>query len=296
MEMSAIKQNYTPFGEILHVLMQRKWIIIGVTSLFTVAAIVLTFAVDDTFQASIVVSPVSDNGGSSGGLGGLAALASQFGGLGGALDLADNSQKNETIAILRSEALTERFISENHLLPLLYASKWDAVNHRWRAMAPQKIPTLWKGDQFFKNKVLSVATDSKTGLTTVTLKWKSPAQVAGWANGLVKLANDYLRDKAIADSARNIAYLKDQLTKTSIVGLESAINTLLENEMKRSMMAQGNPEYALKIIDPAFTPEKRSSPIPALWILTGFFLGVAASITGILITHFGPMQLYVRGN
>jgi uncharacterized protein involved in exopolysaccharide biosynthesis len=296
MVMSAIKQTYTPFGEILHVLMQRKWVIIGVTLFFTIAASVLAFAGPDTFQASIVVSPVADDAGSSGRLGGLAALASQFGGLGGALGLSDNSQKSETIAILKSEALTERFISENNLLPILYASQWDAQNHKWKVMAPEKIPTLWKGDQYFRNRIMSVLTDTKTGLTTVTLKWKSPTQVAVWANGLVRLTNDYLRDKAITDSTRNIGYLKDQLTKTNIVGLESAINTLLENEMKRSMMAQGNSEYALKIIDPAFTPEKRSSPIPALWILTGFVLGLAVSVTGILATHFGPIQLYVRNS
>jgi hypothetical protein len=125
----------------------------------------------------------------------------------------------------------------------------------------------------------------------MTIRWKSPQQVANWANGLVKLANDYLRSRAIEDSERNIAYLKDQAAKTSIIGVQNAINSLLESEMKKAMLAQGSREYALKVIDPAVVPEKRSSPVPVLWILTGFLLGLSGSILTILLSHFGPMRL-----
>lgn len=285
------EDNVIPFRDVLDLLRQKRWPIIGVTLLFTIAATILTLVVDDKFQASIVVSPVSDDSG-GGRLGGLASLASQFGGLGAlGLSTPGNTQKAETIAVLQSEALTERYISENNLLPLLYAENWDAAKHSWKAMPPEKVPTLWKANQYFKGQIRSILTDTKTGLVTMTIRWKSPQQVANWANGLVRLANDYLRSRAIEDSERNIAYLKDQAAKTSIIGVQNAINSLLESEMKKAMLAQGSREYALKVIDPAVVPEKRSSPIPVLWILTGFLLGLSCSILTILLSHFGPMRL-----
>jgi uncharacterized protein involved in exopolysaccharide biosynthesis len=285
------EDNVISFRDISNLLWQRRWTIAAVTLLFTIAASIFTLLVDDKFQASIVISPVSDDSG-GGRLGGLASLASQLGGLGSlGLSVPGNTQKVESIAILQSEALTERFISENNLLPLLYDSKWDSAKHMWKDMPREKVPTLWKANQYFKGQIRSVLTDSKTGLITMTISWKSPQQVANWANGLVKLTNDYLRSRAIEDSERNIAYLKDQLTKTSIIGVQTAIDSLLESEMKKAMLAQGSREYALKVIDPAVVPEKRSSPVAVLWTLTGFLLGLSGSIVAILLWYFGPMRL-----
>jgi uncharacterized protein involved in exopolysaccharide biosynthesis len=285
------EDNVISFRNVSNLLRQRRWLITAVTLFFTIAATILTLMADDKFQASIVISPVSDESG-GGRLGGLASLASQLGGLGSlGLSVPGNMQKFESIAVLQSEALTERYITENNLLPLLYDSKWDSAKNTWKDMPPDKVPTLWKANRYFKMQIRSVVTDSKTGLVTMTISWKSPQQVAKWANGLVKLTNDYLRSKAIEDSERNIAYLKEQLTKTSIIGVQAAINSLLESEMKKAMLAQGSREYALKVIDPAVVPEKRSSPVPVLWILTGFLLGLSGSIAVILLSYFGPMRL-----
>jgi hypothetical protein len=48
----------------------------------------------------------------------------------------------------------------------------------------------------------------------------------GWANELVRMTNDYLRDQAIQESERNIAYLNDQASKTDAVGAKQAIYAL----------------------------------------------------------------------
>jgi uncharacterized protein involved in exopolysaccharide biosynthesis len=283
------------YRDVSILLRQKRWTVIVVTLLFTIAATALAFAVDERFQASIVVSPVADESG-GGRLGGLASLASSLGGLGAlGLSLPGNTQRSETIATLQSEALTERYIAENNLLPVLYASKWDAAKQTWKSMPPEKVPTLWKANQYFKSQIRSVLTDTKTGLTTMTIRWKSPQQAAIWANGLVKLANDYLRSRAIEDSERNVAYLKDQAAKTSIIGVQTAIDSILESEMKKAMLAQGSREYALRVIDPAVTPEIRSSPIRVLWILTGFLLGLSSSIVTIALWNFGPMRLSLSG-
>jgi len=277
---------------VLTVMWQYKVIIAAITLAFTATATVLAFVAEDKYQASITLSPVTDD--SSGGrLGGLSSLASQFGGVFG-ISSPGTTQKQETLATLQSEALTERYISENNLLPILYDGKWDSVKRRWKELPPDDVPTLWKSNQFFRRQVRSISNDTKTGLTTMKISWKDPNVAAKWANGLVKLTNDYLRNKAIQESERNIAYLKDQLSKTNIIGVQSAINSILENEMKKAMLAQGSQEYALKVIDPAVPPEKRFSPIRSLWISTGFLLGLIGSTVIAFVYRFRPIRLYLN--
>jgi uncharacterized protein involved in exopolysaccharide biosynthesis len=45
----------------------------------------------------------------------------------------------------------------------------------------------------------------------------------------------------------------------------------LQNEISKMMLARGNDEYALKVIDPATPPERPSSPVPLYWTLGAFF-------------------------
>jgi Chain length determinant protein len=282
-----------PLPRLLAVMWQYKFIIAAVTLASTAVATGLTFSADDKYQASITISPVSDDTG-GGRLGGLASLASEIGGGSLGISSPGNTHKQEYLATLQSEALTERYIKENDLLPILFASKWDPVQHGWKDLPKDEIPTLWKANQFFKRHVRAVSIDSKTSLTTLMIVWKDPKEAAQWANGLVKLANDYLRAKAIDESERNIQYLKDQFSKTSVIGMQSAITSIMEDQMKQAMIAQGNQEFALKVIDPAVAPEKRISPIPALWISTGFLMGLIGSTLLAYVRRFRPIRLYVN--
>jgi hypothetical protein len=127
----------------------------------------------------------------------------------------------------------------------------------------------------FAKGVRGITENAKTGLVTMTISWKDPVQAAAWANGLVKLTNDYLRDKAIARSERNIQYLTSQAAKANALELRAAIFELLQNEIKTEMVSRGNDEYALKVIDPAAVPEKQASPQPVLLSLSAALAALA---------------------
>ncbi len=102
-----------------------------------------------------------------------------------------DSRKYESLTVLQSEALTEKYISSHNLLPVLYANQWDRGKNTWRSSDVAKVPTLWKANRFFK-KIRSVSTDAKTGMITMTIKWTDPVLAASWANDLVALTNEYL--------------------------------------------------------------------------------------------------------
>jgi uncharacterized protein involved in exopolysaccharide biosynthesis len=248
----------------------RKLIII-VTLLFGLIALVGAIFSEKEYKSTIQFSVVSNqqHGGGAGG------MMSQFGALASlaGVSIGGESEKFEALALLQSRYLTEMFIEQNDLLPVLYPKSWDAKAGRWITSDPKKIPTLWKAEVQFK-KIRTVVQDPKTGLVTLSITWRDPVLAAKWANGLVALTNKLSRDRAIRDSERNIAYLRDQATKTQIVPVQTALSTLMENEYKQSMLAGGNEEYALKVIDPGAVPELPSSIRRAFVVLGGLLGGL----------------------
>lgn len=267
----------------LLILWSHKWFIVCVTAAMTLVAGVASWLMPEKFQATVVISPVSEDY-SSGRLAGIGAVLSQVGGLASLAGISTtaSSIREESIATLQSSSLTQDFIETNGLLPVLFADKWDSSRNRWRVDDGSKAPTLWKANDFFRKHVRTVVEDRKTGLLTLTITWKDPVLAARWANDLVKMANDYLRSKAIRESERNIAYLNEQVSKTNIVEVKKAIFSLMEAEIRKVMIARGADEYALKVIDRALVPERPSSPRRVLWIGAGFFGGLLVAVTLIL--------------
>ena len=255
--------------DLIELLLQYRWRVIAFVVGCTVIAGIVSFLVRKQYDAEIIISPVHltseksfGSGGALGSFSGLAALAG--------LSLGSDSKKAESLATLQSQALTARYIRENNLMPILYADKWDAAAGKWKSTNPKKIPTLWKAVQFFK-KIRTISTETKTGLVTMTIRWDDPQLAAKWSNGLVKMTNDYEREKAIAESGRNITYLTQQAASTDVVGIKQAVYNLLQSEISKSMIAKGTDEYAFKIIDPATVAEKAAVPQQSVWIMAAFF-------------------------
>ena len=145
------------------------------------------------------------------------------------------------------------------------------------------MPTLWLANRFFNNTIRSVVDDKKTGMVEMTIKWKNPDQAAQWANGLVALTNAYLRDKVISEAGRNITYLNGMVGKTNVVQEQEVIYALMQQQIDKEMVAKDRAEYALKVIDPAFPPEKPSSAGPVLLGLLGCTLGLFIGVAVVFL-------------
>ncbi|MDB6102008.1 MAG: polysaccharide chain length determinant protein [Gammaproteobacteria bacterium] len=267
----------------------RKWLIVAAAIIVGGGSCITAFMLPREYEASVVIAPVADDTNSGRG-GGLGSLVGQLGGLASVagLSLNGNERKAESLAILQSESLTERFIKDNNLLPELFYTKWDAAKHTWRPMPPDKTPTLWKANEFFKKSVRKVVTDAKTGLATVTITWRDPHTAATWANELVELANNTIRGRTIEESERNIAYLNDQISKSTMVAVQNSVSTLLESEIKKVMLARGSKEYAFRVLDSAIPPERASFPNRTVWTVLGFFFGGALAAAIVLASPSRP--------
>jgi len=270
-------------GEAFGILWRKKWQIFAVTIGFASVAALAAWLLPKSYKASVLLAAVSTT--SSSQLGGMGSLVSQLGGFASlaGLSIGGDSKKSESLGVLQSEALTEKYIGQNNLLPVLFEEKWDKTKGKWKTDDPKRIPTLWKANIYFKRNIRFVSTDTKTGLVTLTITWKDPHVAAKWANDLVAIANEYLRGRAIEETDRNMAFLTNEALKTTVVEAKQAIYRILESEISKGMIARGSSEYAFKILDPAVAPDKPNSPDPPLWIMAAIFAGLILSSAVVLL-------------
>jgi uncharacterized protein involved in exopolysaccharide biosynthesis len=244
----------------------HKYLILIVALVCAALAGIVAFNITPIFRAEIVVIAAR-----SGGVGGAGSLSGQLGGLASIASLAGvnldsaGGADREAKAILDSRRLDEDFIRQNNLLGVLLPNS-------------KKPPTLWLAVKAFREGVLTIKEDKRTGLTTLNFDWKDPAVAAQWANGFVALANERIRARAIDDANRNIKFLNEQIDKTRVVEVQRSMYSLIENETKTLMLANAKTEYAFSVIDPAVPPERKVSPHRSLYVLFGAFVGAAVGL------------------
>jgi len=238
----------------------QKVLIAIVAGVFGVIAVVLALTATPIYRTEAVVTPVADSG-----LGNAASrLAGQFGGLASlaGIDLDSSGVAGqEAQAVLESRRLVEEFIKRNNLVGELLPPGSEQS-------------TLWHAVQKFRDTVVSIRSDNIDGTTTLSVEWKDPAVAAKWANGLVALANELMRTKALANSKRNIEYLNKQIATTNVVELQRVMYGLIENETKTLMLANARADYAFTVVDPAAVPEARVRPKRKLMVMTGVAIGL----------------------
>jgi uncharacterized protein involved in exopolysaccharide biosynthesis len=112
-------------------------------------------------------------------------------------------------------------------------------------------------------------------MIVISVNWTDPVLSASWANDLVRITNATIKARVLTESSQHIDFLNNELGKTTVLPVREMLSSLLERETKRSMLARGRDDYALRVIDPAVPPERATSPQRPLWALAGALLGLA---------------------
>lgn len=281
-------QNTSPIGQIslaeIATVLRGRWkMILTVVALASVAGVTLALSLPSYYTATVTMVPASQDGAAGGSL---SALASQFGGLSSLAGISlpsGGSKKDEAIATLQSRALTNQFVTQNNLLPVLFSKRWDHQKQAWISTDPKKQPSLWDAYKLFSKKIRQVREEKKSGIVTMSIVWSDPEQAALWANQLVESSNQLLQQRAVDRFTHNINFLNEQLEKTTEVEIRKSLFNLLEEQYKRLMLTKGSEKYAFQIIDSAVPPEDHSSPKRAQISVSFAFAGfMIASLWALL--------------
>lgn len=172
-------------------------------------------------------------------------------------------------------------------MPILFRAQWDAAAQRWRTDL-KHVPTLDDAWLRFDGGIRRVSEDPKTQLITLDVTWRDRQQAAAWANELVHLANEELRQRALRESAASIDSYQDQLAHIDSIELRQSLYKLMEVQFNRSAVAKSRLDYALTVIDPAFVPDPKHfvSPRRFLLLLISGPLGLFTAVCAVLVVEF----------
>ena len=283
------KQVEISLKELIFQLWQRKILIMVVTGLFVAGAVIFSLSLPNKYQAEVMLIPSEDGQG-----GGLASLASQFGGLAGmtGMNLAGNVSKKPQIALqlLKSKTFLIDFIKKNQLEVLLFAAKdwdpkidtiiindelYDTESKLWvrefefpKTLVPSEQEVY---EQFIE--MIEFVIDNREGTFRISVEYFSPKLAALWANMLVHDINEHMRQIDITQANKSIDFLNQQLNNTRLKATETVFFSLIEEQTKKTMLAQVQEDYVFVIIDPAIAPENKSNPKRALICILFFLLG-----------------------
>lgn len=286
--------------ELFGALWKGKWIIIATTFVFAVGAVLYALSLPNIYKSDALLAPAeSSNGGGlskmAGQLGGLAALAGVN--LGG----GESSQTDLAVQVMKSRQFVEAFINKHDLLvPLMAAKDWDLANNKlildeelynpstgeW-LREPNGLrgvtPTAQEAYQVFNKETLSITQDKESGLYTVSVKHYSPYIAQQWVNWLIEDINKVMRERTIAETSQNLAYLNTQLQKTAVADMQSTFYKLIEEQTKSLMLAEVQEEFIFKVVDPAVVPELKDGPKRALICVLGTILGGMLGVAVVLV-------------
>lgn len=276
-QQAAVRVDFSAMRQSL----KRGWpIILCTTVAFVVLAVIHAFFLATLMYKSTALLAIrsQQNGGAGANqqLAGIASLAGiQLGGGG--------SKRDEYMAILSSRTVVRKLIEKDHLLPVLFAKKYDSENKAWKGTPP----TMGTALDYFTKAVREITEDKKTGLVSLTVTWRDPAIAAQWATQMVMIANQTVRDTTIKQAAQNIQYLNKEMQGATFETVRESIVHLTEANMNQAMLAQVQNDYAYAIIDAPEVSEKNKfvKPQRAIEISVAILLGLMISASYILLRN-----------
>ncbi|MDB9978026.1 Wzz/FepE/Etk N-terminal domain-containing protein [Porticoccaceae bacterium] len=287
--------------ELFGVLWAGKIKIIAITAVFAVASVNYALSVPNQYKATALLAPAQSSGdglsGALGRLGGLASLAGVSIGGGG------SSEGQIAQEIMKSWSYIEGFIADNDLAVELAAVQgwnkgsnelqindnvYDTENKQWLIENEAGVagpPSSWSLFQTFSGR-LAVSEDKRSGLVSVSIQHYSPQVAKRWVDLYVESINRFMQQRQVDKVTRNIAYLQEQIGKTSIAEMRDVFYTIIEEQTKTKMLAEASPDYAFVAVGPSMVPEKKSQPNRASICILGTLLGGILSVLLVFVMHY----------
>ena len=265
----------------VRLLLGHIWLLLLISFCFAVVVAGISLALPNVFRGETTVAPAETNQQSSFPIPGMEGLASLAG-----FALPASEKLEEHLAVLRSRDFVWRFIREYDLMPILFQDEWDAEDERWKEADVEDQPNEWDAYRFFTRKVFSVEKDTKTGLVRITMDWYDPELAATWANRIVELLNEHLRNIATERSRKNLEYLNQELEGIKVSEMRQTLYQLIEQEQRTAMIVNTQKEYAFRVLDPAVAPDKKIRPKRAILTLLAGMLGFLLA-AGFIVFRYG---------
>ena len=287
--------------QIFMALWSGKWLILSISSLSAIAVVIYVLSIPNYYQSEALLAPATQQSASvsRNPLGQYSGLASLAG-----IDITNQTANTaEAIKLATSLHFFENSILPNMFLPNLMALKeWDQKNNKityhdsiydenskkWvrKVSFPLKqIPSAQESYKVFLDH-FSLEEDPETGFVEISIEHQSPYVASKWLNLVIDGLNSKMREDQKARSSRSIDYLNNQISRTNLTEIKTAISSLIQKETQTLMTIEASDDYIFKSIDPPYIPELKSRPSRGLICILVTFLSGMLSSMYVLIRHY----------
>jgi capsular polysaccharide biosynthesis protein len=303
-EINPIKDsnNELDFKDILHALVSGKWIIISLTTLFSVVGIIYCLLLPNIYESEALFVPVNTSSGLSGSLKNYSNLA----GLAG-INLSSSDNEGNSIKAknkLSSLSFFENNIFNNIFLPDLMAlQSWDSEKNtiiydkskynknkdiwvRNYAYPQKQKPSPQESYKKFMREHFSLSEDKTSGFITLSIRHQSPIIAKQWTELMFNQINSFYKEKDKLESERVIKYLNNQISVTSVSEVKQVIAELLQEETQKLSLIEARKSYVFEYIDPPVVMEEESEPDKVFILILSFLIGFMLSISVVILRYY----------
>ena len=286
--------------ELFNLLWGGKKLIILITSIFALCSVFYALSLTNYYKSEAVLTLA---GGSSE----ISAL-SRFSGIasmaGIRIPSAGGGDKGEIIVnTILSREFLKHLLSFEDVLQSMMAAKsydseskklvfdpniYDASNKTWirKANKGQQVKPSYLEAYDVYVKQMSITYFDQIRIITMSVEHISPIFAKEFLDLIIREADALIRQKDLERSSGALEYLRSEISKTSLIGMKSSMNQLIQSQLETQMMAKIGTDYALQVIEPPFIPEKISKPSKSLIFFMVTMLGFVLGILWILIRHY----------
>lgn len=270
-----MKSQHVSLRNVARILWAR-WFILGVfAAIFALASVIYALTRTPIYESNALLAPVKDDSSQLGALGG---VLGQFAGIAGNLGLSTGgANEDEAVAVLQSREFSLRFMRDHGVTPILFPNLWDSANQKWRPRSghsgdddgPSKDDAVKAFDEY---RIITV--DRRTEFARLSVRAPTPALAREWATAMINELNESLRKRSLEDSQKAVAILSKSVETEPIQSIRTAASALLEQQLRRQVLAQSRSNYAMRILDPPSLPDQRYYPRRTRMVLIGTAFGL----------------------
>ena len=275
--------------ELWQVIWQHRKFVLSFTIGVVVIAVIWSLAMTNIYRSKTVIIPSGQSASRLGSLASLAGISSPI-----------SASATEILALLKSDILKKEVIEKYHLLPILFYKSWDKKKNRWKKPSEFSVFIAKIRSKFGNNSnsnarhikltpdmdagmkalggIFDVNVNKKLGIIDMSIEYPNPDTADRLLNDIITTLKNHMTAEAIRIAKKKSSILKRELLKTSDPTIQQALYRLIVKQMARITTAKVSENFAFKVIDPPYSPDKKYKPKRKLIVILAFITSLIFSI------------------
>jgi LPS O-antigen subunit length determinant protein (WzzB/FepE family) len=277
---------------------KAKYFIALISSIFAIIGILYALSLPNIYKSE---ATLMDQAATSSSSSNLANIAERYSGLasmaGISLGGGSATQKDASLAMLSSKDFFRKYYDDKELLKELVSfDRYDPSNNKnyFIAKGNQKKAINFTDSFHSFHEHFSFNEDIKTGLIRASFEHKSPVIAQKWLKKIILDINEYVKKDEVKKAEETYAILMNEISGTTNPDLSFMISKLAEKQIQTITLSRVTDEFAFKIIDSPYIPEKKSKPYRSWVVVLTTFLGFFLSSIIVLFTYYLGFSISLR--